>query len=140
MARVDTRRICIDTTVFIGYLRGQEPSVKALEQAVKESTCYITAIGAYELLFGAARAKRQIDEKSLLGVTNILPFSYGAAQLAAKLHADLIHRNSDIGIKDVLIAAICLENQLPILTSNTRHFSKVPNLQVIAVDEFIASL
>jgi len=106
---------------------------------VKESDCYITAISAYEILFGAARAKRQIDRESLLGVTNILPFSYAAAQLAAQLHADLIHRNSDIGIKDVLIAAICLENQLPLLTSNTRHFSRVPNLQVIAVEEFIAN-
>ncbi len=137
MATVDIPRVCIDTTVFIGYLRGQEPSVKALERAVKNSACYVTAISAYELLFGAARAKHQIDEPSLLGVTSVLPFSYAAAQQAARLHADLIHRNRDIGIKDVLIAAICLENQIPLLTSNTRHFSRVPDLLVISIDEFI---
>ena len=113
--------------------------MKALERAVKNSICYVTAISAYELMFGSARAKRQFDEQSLLGVTTVLPFSYATAQRAAQLHADLIHRNRDIGVKDVFIAAICLENQLPLLTSNTRHFSRVPNLVVIAVDEFVES-
>lgn len=131
---MDTHRICIDTTVFIGFMRGQEPNAGAMERVAKESICYITAISAYELLFGAARAKRHIEEQSLLEITTVLPFSYRAAQLAA----NLISQNQDIGVKDVLIAAICIENQLPLLTSNLRHFNRIPDLQVISAGEFVA--
>lgn len=109
-----------------------------MAKAAQESICYVTAITAYELLFGAARANRQIDEQSLLSFTTVLPFSYAAAQRAATLHAELIRQNQDIGIKDVLIAAICLENNLPILTSNLRHFSRVPSLHIIAVSDFVS--
>jgi len=135
---VDTSRICIDTTVFIGFMRGQEPNASAMAKAAQDSICYVTAITAYELLFGAARANRRVEEQSLLGFTTVLPFSYAAAQRAATLHAELIRQNQDIGIKDVLISAICLENNLPILTANLRHFSRVPTLQVIAVSDFIS--
>lgn len=138
MAAVDTSRICIDTTVFIGFMRGQEPSARAMERAAKGSECYITAISAYELLFGAARARRQIEEQSLIEIATVLPFTYAAAQYAAKLHAALIQSNQGIGVQDVLIAAICIENQLPLLTSNLRHFNRVPELRVIAVSEFVA--
>jgi tRNA(fMet)-specific endonuclease VapC len=138
MATVDTSRICIDTTVFIGFMRGQEPNASAMAKAAQHSTCYVTAITAYELLFGAARANRQVEEQSLLSFTTVLPFSYTSAQRAATLHAELIRQNQDIGIKDVLIAAICLENNLPILTGNLRHFNRVPSLQVIGVSNFVS--
>lgn len=99
MDTMDTARICIDTTVFIGFMRGQEPNASAMGKAARGYTCYITAISAYELLFGAARASRQVEEQSLLGIATVLPFSYAAAQNAANLHANLIRQNQDIGIK-----------------------------------------
>jgi len=43
----------------------------------------------------------------------------------------LIRRNEDIGIKDVLVASVCLEHSLPLLTLNERHFSRVPGLRVL---------
>ena len=61
----------------------------------------------------------------------VLSLNDASARRAARLHADLISRNQDIGIKDVLIAAICLEHDLPLLTANDRHFSRVSDLAVI---------
>lgn len=121
-------------------MRGQEPNASAMEKAVKGYACYITAIGTYELLFGAARANRQAEEQSLLSIATALPFSYAAARYAATLHASLIRRNQDIGIKDVMIAAICIEHQLPLLTSNLRHFQRIPELRVISTSDFVADV
>jgi len=101
--------------------------------------CY-GEITVYELLFGVARAKKEIGEQALLGVMTILPLSDAAARRAANLHADLISRNQDIGIKDVLIAAICLEHTLPILTANHQHFSRVSGLKVITPSELVNEL
>ncbi len=134
---MDKTALCLDTGPLIAYLKGREPGANAVAHAVKDYTCYVTSITAYELLFGVARAKKEIGEDDLLGVMSILPFDHQAARNAAKLHADLISENLDIGIKDTFIAAICLGHQLPILTMNDRHFSRVSNLQVITPEEIL---
>lgn len=136
---MDTTHLCLDTSVLIAYLKGREPGATAVERAVKDYTCHVTAITVYELLFGVARAQKQIGEEALLGVMSVAPFQDAAARRAARLHADLISRNEDIGVKDVLIAAICLEHSLPLLTLNERHFSRVSGLQVLTPDAFLAA-
>ncbi len=137
MAAVDVPRICLDTGPLIHYLRGREPGASAVEKVVKTSACYVTAITAYELLFGAARVRQRFDEQDLLGVMAVLPFDVSGAQRAARLHADLIGRNQDIGVKDVMIAAICLEHDLPLLTTNTRHFERVPLLRIVTAEDLM---
>lgn len=134
---MDISRICLDTTMLIGYLKGREPIASAVEKAVKECSCFVTAITVYELLFGVARAKKEIGEDVLLGIMTVLPFNNAGARQAADLHVELIRSNNDIGIKDVLIAAICLENNLPILTTNDQHFCRVPGLNVLTPANFI---
>ncbi len=138
MAAVDTSRVCLDTSVLIGYLKGREPGAAVVERAVKDAVCYITSITVYELLFGVARAQKQIGEQELLGLMIILPLDEITARRAATLHDDLIRRNQEIGVKDVLIAATCLEHDLPILTLNERHFNRVAGLTVLTPETFSA--
>lgn len=128
---MDNSRLCLDTDVLIRYLKGREPVASVVEKAVKNYTTHVTAITAYELLFGIARAKKEIGEQALLGIMTILPFNHAAAKRAAQLHSDLISRNKDIGVKDVLIASICLEHSIPLFTANEKHFARVDNLKVI---------
>lgn len=136
---MDRERIGLDTSVLIGYLRGGVPEAEAVEKAVQESDCYVTAITVYELWFGVTRSRKSIGEEALLGLMTVLPLNEGTAKRAASLHADLIRCNQDIGVKDVLIAAICMEHALPILTCNERHFSRVPGLTVITPTVFLSS-
>lgn len=135
---MDDTQLCLDTNVLIAYLKGREPGATAVEQAVKDFSCHVTAVTVYELLFGVARAQKQIGEEALLGVMDVAPFDNAAARRAASLHDELIRRNADIGVKDVLIAAICLERSLPLLTLNERHFSRVPRLKVLTPDALLA--
>ena len=51
-----------------------------------------------------------------------------AARRAAELHRLL--RENPIGDRDTLIAGVCLAIQRPLLTSNLRHFQRVPGLEV----------
>ncbi len=129
--------ICLDTSVLIAYLKKRPPGNLAVKKALPQYHCYVTAITVYELLFGVARIQKEIGEQTLLGMMTVLPLSDQAARQAAYHHADLISRNQDIGIKDVLIAAICLEYEIPILTTNERHFSRVAGLNVITPEMFL---
>lgn len=134
---MDITHICIDTGPLISFLKGREPGATAVERVVRELDCFVTTITTYELLFGVARAGRQIGEETLLGVMQRLSLDDRAARRAAQLHDELIRRNEDIGIKDVLIAAICLEHDLPLFTLNERHFRRVPGLKVLTPAEIL---
>lgn len=131
-------RLCLDTNTLIDYLKGRDPGATAVELAVRKYNCCVSAITVYELLFGVARAGREIGEQALLEVMTILPFDNAAAKRGAALHAGLIGQNQDIGLKDVFIAAVCLEQDIPVLTANTRHFLRVPGLVVITPAELVA--
>lgn len=131
-------RICIDTGVLIRFLRGEEPSASALDKCIRECDCHITAINAYEILYGLARSKHSLGEDALVDAFTVLPFDAAASRRAAQLHHNLISRNQDIGVKDVLIAAICLEHQLPLLTLNTAHFERVDGLTVLRPEMLLA--
>lgn len=132
---METSRLCIGTGPLILFLRGREPVAAAVEKAVQRYDCVVTAVTAYELLFGVARAKREIGEDALLGLFAVIPFDEAAARRAAALHNQLISANLDIGVKDVLIASICLEHSLPLLTLNERHFARVSGLEVVTPDD-----
>jgi tRNA(fMet)-specific endonuclease VapC len=103
---MDATAICLDTGPLIAYLKGREPGATAVTRVVQEYTCYVTAITAYELLFGVARAKKEIGEDALLEILAILPFNGKAARNAATLHAHMIAQNLDIGIKDTFICEV----------------------------------
>jgi predicted nucleic acid-binding protein len=72
----------------------------------------------------------------LLEPLRILALDEQSAKIAASLHADLISTNQDIGVKDVLIASICLRHEMTLLTANIRHFSRISNLRCIASAQF----
>lgn len=136
---MDNAFLCLDTNLLIDYLKGREPAATAVEKAVKSTVCFVTAITTYELLFGKARGNKDIGEDALLTMLTVLPLNEASAKRAAILHDSLIRHNQDIGLRDVLIAAICLEHHIPLLTINEKHFSRVSDLQMMTVKEFLES-
>lgn len=70
----------------------------------------------------------------------ILPFDAPSAARAATLHDALIRSNQDIGVKDVMIAAICQQHDLPLLTLNERHFNRVEGLTILTPEQILQLL
>ena len=134
---MDVTDLCLDTSALIAFLKGREPGASAVAAAVRTANCFVTSISVYELLFGVSHAGKQIGEDQLLSILATAVLDNAAARRAAKLHAELLRAGSDIGVKDVLIAAICLERQLPILTLNEKHFRRVKDLQVYTPEQLL---
>lgn len=106
-----------------------------LDRLIESATCTVTSVTVYELLFGAARVARDIGEDKMLAAIEALPFDASAARQAARLHARLIQQNQEIGVKDILIAAICIEHNVPFVTSNLRHFERIAELTVLSPEK-----
>ena len=89
-----------------------------------------------ELLFGAHRAGSrsaellELTRRTVPGEIPLLPFDQAAAEEYGWLRGYLEERGTPIGHEDTQIAAIALANDLTVVTGNTRHFERVPGLNV----------
>ena len=69
----------------------------------------------------------------------ILPLDDAAGRLAGRINADLERTGRIIGLPDVLIAAIALRHDLPVVTGNVTHFQQVQAAgYAVAVDNWKA--
>jgi len=96
-------------------------------------TATVAAPTIVEVATGVALAhspeeRKQLNE--LLSRVTTLPLDQKSALLAGELQADLIKAGESIGHVDVTIGAIALAHGEKIITRNTKHFSRIPGLQV----------
>lgn len=69
-------------------------------------------------------------EQQILPRIQILDFSYKEALKAGEIIHHLFSSGQPIGIEDVMIASIALCNGLAVISANTKHFSRVPDLRI----------
>lgn len=100
------------------------------------SDCAISQIVLGELAYGVAKsapARRSNNERSLLdflGSIEVHPLSNQVASIYGRIRADLERKGQQIGGNDFWIAAHAIAADLPLVTNNTREFSRVPNLTI----------
>lgn len=126
----------LDTNILSEVLR-KRPSPLLINRLAKtaRSSQFTSCICVLELRYGAQRRPDhelfwQRIRSELLSRIIVLDLNDRAAVLAGDLLALLEHRGEPIGLSDVLIAATALANGLTVITANTRHFRRVPNLKV----------
>ncbi|WP_338834278.1 Ribonuclease VapC2 [Moorella humiferrea] len=124
--------VVTDTSIIIGFLKGHQPEVDYVEQALRNGTLTITAITVFELKVGLpANSKRERLLTKFFQQVTILPFDGQAALAAAMIENRLRSGGEGIGVPDTLIAGICLARNLSLLTLNIEHFKRVPGLEVL---------
>ena len=131
-----TRRICLDTTFLIYFLRGKKNAVKKAEELENQDVeLCTTTINAFELYLGAYSSKnpkkRIKDVRDLLADLIILNVDEKAAEESAKLLSILTSKGKMIDIRDALIAGTMLVNDCyAIVTKNVRHFKRISDIKV----------
>ena len=121
----------LDTDHCIALLRGQLDLNVHVSPQEELAT---TAISVAELTHGAHRSRHREDNLArlevLLSVLVILPFDEAAGRKFGALKAELEARGEPLDNLDLQIASIAIENKCQLLTNNSRHFSRVGNLQL----------
>jgi tRNA(fMet)-specific endonuclease VapC len=87
-------------------------------------TYELRPVGTVRSALTTRRARRE-----LLATLPILSFDARAADIAATLALDL--RSQPIGTADLLVAAVALAHEAPLLTRNLREFSRVRGLELV---------
>lgn len=90
-----------------------------------------TSVILYELSMGAKTVNKVQDLDNLLIGVDILPFDEQAVRKAAEIYHKLRLSNKMIEFRDIFIAAICIVNNLELVTLNTKHFERIDELNLL---------
>ena len=125
----------LDTNIVSYFLRGNPPALlERVTQAFATQTAAISVITRAELRFGQAcmeakdKRRRAID--LVLTQMTVLPWTSAAADIYGVIKSQNKRQGTPNGELDTQIAAHALAEDLILVTHNTRHFEKIPGLQL----------
>lgn len=125
--------ILLDTNICTYIINARPPAVLEHFRQYRLGDIGLCSVVAAELAYGVVRSgsarNRQALEMFLAPLT-ILHFDDAALWAYGDLRADLERRGTPIGSLETMIAAHALSQQAPLVTNNTREFTKVPGLQL----------
>lgn len=125
----------LDSDTLSLFLRNQ-PKVMSNANAYLKLHAGFTfsVITRFEILRGlkVKNAQKQITNFGLICLqSREINLTNEIVNRAAEIYADLYKRGELIGDADILIAATAIENNLPIVTNNEKHFQRIANLQIL---------
>lgn len=127
------RKSLIDTDIVseIRKLKNPKINAKAIGYLGIWQQYTISVITVSEIIKGWRRINRndRIQEfLADLSQIEILPLDQNCAELSGLIQADLETSGKPIGLADVLIAATAIQNNLVLVTGNTKHYQNIQAL------------
>lgn len=125
----------LDTSFIIDLLRGRESAVKKVNMLEAEAIATnISSPSVFELFVGISLTDKPAAEKKkimdVLESWGTLSLDAECAARGGRIHGQLIREGQPIDPEDSMIAAIALVNGETLLTRNTKHFGRVPDLEI----------
>ena len=135
---MENRLIVVDTDVIIDFFRDISSAADVFSQLVSLEKAVITVISVFELYVGVEGAQRLRQIETLVQQITILPLNTIEAAMAGRIYTQLKTRGKLVGTHDILIAAICIANNLPLYTKNVAHFSEIKDIRLLSPDQILS--
>ncbi|MHA1166890.1 MAG: type II toxin-antitoxin system VapC family toxin [Candidatus Hodarchaeales archaeon] len=128
--------VCLDTRILSMFLKGKKNALRIINEMKEQNKeVYTTTINVSEFYMGYYKTNIVSEEKSkklfeFFQLLNPKPLDFNSAKLSGKLYAQTL-KDNPIGWRDTFIAAITLLNGKEIITTNIKHFSRIPDLKIV---------
>jgi tRNA(fMet)-specific endonuclease VapC len=133
--------VILDTTVVIAAeRRGESPAelIKIVSRRVPNEDICLSAIGLTELVHGIYRAnsperrvRRRLFVDELRAAVRVYPFTEDASMIAGQVDGEAQAVGIVIPTLDLMIGATAISLGFSVMTTNVKHFSLIPGLNVI---------
>lgn len=128
-------KLLLDTNICIYIIKQQPATVLKHFLEYQIGDIGISSITLAELRFGVAKSNhREKNAKALdefIIPLEVVSFDEAAAHVYGDIRATLEKAGTPIGSMDMLIAAHAVSLGIPLVTNNTREFSRVPSINLI---------
>jgi len=121
----------LDTDILIDLCRDRF-RLQDRVAAAGIKNCMISEISLAEFYVGVNKSKNPRLEKEAVFIAEtfaVIPIS-GALKTYAQLRAQLEQKGTRLDTMDLFIAATAIDNGYTLVSHNTRHFSRIPGLQL----------
>ncbi|HEX7572384.1 MAG TPA: PIN domain-containing protein [Bacteroidota bacterium] len=120
-------KLVVHTDVLLEHLRGADhPSV--LRRAMGLFFCYTTVFQAVELFAGMRTAEERRGAEDAMSAMKLLGLNPKNAPLYGRLFAAHPRRRP----MDLLVAGLCIEGRLPLLTGRRKDFAGIGGLTLVS--------
>jgi predicted nucleic acid-binding protein len=126
----------LDTNILSYLFQGNEKVAQKLQTVSQEklASCSLVVAELFYRAKNASSKSRQTELKDfyegLIYDLQIFDFNNGAAIIFADLKHLKVKTGKIIGDFDLMIASICLHNNLILVTNNLKDFEQIPDLKV----------
>jgi len=130
----------VDTSFLVDLLReakrgGTGPAHRLLDQLPADGSMTASVFVLCELEVGVRLAAQSTKEKQAVarlqrGLRVMYPDSSFPEYYAA-IFASLERGGARVGVMDVAIAALAVQEKAPLVTGNAKHFSRIPGLELV---------
>ena len=126
-------RYFIETSTIIDFLRGDKQTVESVLSLSGELvSSYVCLAELHEGIYRIGEESKEAE--GIKDFFNGLSFVYGLDEEISKqfgqIRLHLKQEGNVIEDLDILIASTCKAHGLVLVTKNTKHFSRIPNLQM----------
>ena len=126
------KMVCLDTSIVIEYLNGDEAIVKLLLSYLREESLSTTSVTEYELLKHRSEVKRQ-EAKEFLSKIKVYYLDDEASKQSSQIYRDLKAKGKEINENDILIAGIAFSKNETVLTRDEdfKHIGETSRIRVL---------
>jgi predicted nucleic acid-binding protein len=122
----------LDTSVIIDAINDRKGRRQLLRELLEHgNTLACCPINIAEVYSGL-RPNEEQATKHFLQSLRLYPLTFETAELAGLLKRDYAKKGHTLNLGDLLIAAVALHNELPLLTDNTKDFP-MPDLTLYSL-------
>jgi predicted nucleic acid-binding protein len=124
---VKPKKIVVHSDIIYDHLLHTGQGASMLRNAMKKYLCYTTVVNAMEVFSCAGSARQTRVIQDALGAMKIL----GLNSRTAKNFGTLMRRYPGYSFADLLVAGICLDSNLSLLTMQRERFRNIKRLSLV---------
>ncbi len=126
-------KVLLDTDIFSEILKWKNLNIakRAKEYHAVLGRYTVSMLSVMEIVKGLHKVYRETQIRQFLteiSKAEVLTLNVKSAELAGRIYADLERKGLPIGRIDPMIAAIALENNLMLVTGNSKHFKSIQDV------------
>ena len=125
--------ICLDTSILIDFFRKEKKENSLFFRLTQQYRIFtVSVITDYEIFVGSNQEQQEFWENFFSRIV-VLPFDSASSQMAVQIFKDLKAKYKLIEIPDIFIAATAIQNNLPLATTNLKHFDRIEGLELVSM-------